>query len=87
MAKGIGKYEWTQTLFSRGNDALKAFADDVWSIWQRPSAEKHEEALRLAFKIEWTSLEKGAEINAKTLTKDKGAIQRKVENPLKDYLK
>ena len=87
MAKGIGSYSWTMTLFQSGREALDSFQHEVLDIWNKPSDEKIEGALRIRYQIEWTSKEKGAAVNAKVLAKDKGAQSRKIENPLKEFLK
>lgn len=75
------------TLFHPGKEALRDFKHQVLDIWNKPSPEKEEGALRIKYQIEWATKEKGAAVNAKMLVKDKGAAQRGIVNPLKDYLK
>lgn len=85
MAKGIGKYSWTMTLFHPGNSALEQFQAQVLDIWQKPSDERS--SLRIRYQIEWTDNQKGAAVNAKTIAKLSERERVGLVNPLKDFLK
>lgn len=85
--KGVGKYSYEQTLFHKAEDALKFFREDIWKIWERPSEQKLNGALRISFKVEWATNEKAAEVNEKVIAKDTFPNDKKPKNPLREFTK
>jgi len=88
MAKGLGSYSWTMTMFYPTEQALKDFSEAL-KHWINPPEEKVKSfGMRIRFKVEWAENEKAAVANDKYLAKNKPTFNgERIVNPLKDYLK